>query len=68
MIMRRMILILMLCAVGMGVRAQERDSLLVMFWNVENFFDYIDQGTGDSDREFSSFGARHWTKSRFLAK
>ena len=59
---------LLLCAAGMGVRAQEKDSLLVMFWNVENFFDYIDQGTGESDREFSSFGSRHWTKSRFLAK
>jgi endonuclease/exonuclease/phosphatase family metal-dependent hydrolase len=39
-----------------------------MFWNVENFFDYIDQGTGESDREFSSFGEKHWTKSRFYAK
>ena len=68
MIMKRVILVLLICAAGMGVRAQERDSLLVMFWNVENFFDYIDQGTGESDKEFSSFGGRHWTKSRFNAK
>ena len=63
-----MVLVLLLCAAGIGVRAQEKDSLLVMFWNVENFFDYIDQGTGESDREFSSFGGRHWTKSRFHSK
>ena len=45
-----------------------RDSLVVMFWNVENFFDYVDGGTGESDREFSSMGARHWTKRKFQAK
>ncbi len=44
------------------------DSLSVVFWNLENFFDYIDGGTGESDREFSSMGSRHWTKKRFYAK
>ena len=39
-----------------------------MFWNVENFFDYVDGGTGESDREFSSYGARHWNKRKFQAK
>lgn len=48
--------------------AQARDSLLVMFWNLENFFDHIDQGTGESDNEFSSFGTRRWTKKRFHVK
>lgn len=57
-----------LCAAGLLGRAQERDSLLVMFWNVENFFDWTDQGTGESDREFSSCGERRWTKNRFYAK
>lgn len=53
----------------MSANARESgDSLLVMFWNLENFFDYIDQGTGESDREFSSAGIRHWTKRRFYAK
>ena len=66
--MKRLILVLLLCAVGFEVNAHQRDSLLVMFWNVENFFDYIDQGTGESDNEFSSYGERHWTKSRFYAK
>ena len=45
-----------------------QDSLMVMFWNVENFFDHVDQGTGESDKEFSSFGARHWTKRKFQTK
>ena len=47
---------------------QERDTLLIMFWNLENFFDYIDGGEGESDKEFSSFGQRHWTKRRFMVK
>lgn len=41
------------------------DSLLLMFWNLENFFDYRDGGAG---REFSSGGERHWTAKRFYAK
>lgn len=59
---------LLLCAVGAQSSAEERDSLLVMFWNLENFFDWKDQGTGESDKEFSSYGARSWTKSRFYSK
>ena len=50
------------------LHASHADSLLVMFWNVENFFDYIDDGTGESDKEFSSYGSRHWTKKRFQKK
>lgn len=45
-----------------------RDSLVVVFWNVENLFDYIDDGTGESDKEFSSYGSRHWTKKKFQKK
>ena len=44
------------------------DHLLIMFWNIENFFDYTDGGEGESDREWSSFGARRWTKKRFHTK
>ena len=44
------------------------EPLLVMFWNVENFFDYIDGGEGESDRDFSSTGNRRWTRKRFYAK
>ena len=66
--MKRVILVLLICAAWTRAQAQERDSLLVMFWNVENFFDWTDQGTGESDKEFSSYGDRHWTKSRFYSK
>ena len=51
-----------------GCMGQDGDSLLVMFWNMENFFDYRDGGAGESDMEFSSYGGRHWTKRRFMAK
>lgn len=40
----------------------------IMFWNTENFFDYFDNGYSDSDSEFSSRGAKHWTKARFSNK
>ena len=46
----------------------ERDSLSVMFWNVENFFDWRNDGTTESDEEFSSQGERRWTWKRFQAK
>lgn len=44
------------------------DTLDVLFWNLENFFDYIDRGTSASDAEFSGRGLRHWSKKRFLIK
>ena len=45
-----------------------RDSLRLLFWNVENFFDWRNDSTSVSDAEFSSRGARRWTKKRFFAK
>ena len=47
--------------------AAQNEKTLVVFWNVENFFDYTDQGTGESDAEWSSRGSRRWTKKRFQA-
>ena len=68
--MKESVFIIVLCLsfVFGGTCRGEGDSLLVVFWNVENFFDYVDGGTGESDKEFSSTGARHWTKKRFYAK
>ena len=40
----------------------------VMFWNVENFFDWRNDSTTVSDVEFSAAGERHWTWKRFHAK
>lgn len=53
---------------GICCNAQPVDSLLAVFWNLENFFDHIDQGTGESDKEFSSMGTRRWTSKRFYTK
>ncbi|MGN1215176.1 MAG: endonuclease/exonuclease/phosphatase family protein [Candidatus Cryptobacteroides sp.] len=41
-----------------------------MFWNLENFFDWRVDSTSlsTSDKEFSSYGNRHWSKSKFQAK
>ena len=45
-----------------------RDTLSVMCWNVENFFDWRNDSLTVSDAEFSSRGERHWTWKRFRAK
>ena len=66
--MKKVIVIWILFHLFVCGSSQDRDSVLVMFWNVENFFDYRDQGTGESDAEFSSMGSRHWTKRKFQAK
>lgn len=55
------------------IRPQEagrEDRTLVMFWNLENFFDWRRDSlsSSESDIEFSSSGKRHWTKRRFMAK
>ena len=51
-------------------KATPRDSLLLMFWNLENYFDWkkdtllsIAQG-----EEFTAFGKKHWTRSKFTRK
>lgn len=44
------------------------EPLRVLFWNLENFFDWRDGGGGEADREFSASGPRHWTRRRFMAK
>ena len=53
---------------GVQMQGGGRDSLLVMFWNVENFFDWKDGGESPSDAEFSAGGARRWTAGRFFRK
>lgn len=53
---------------AMQIHCIASDSLVVVFWNMENFFDYTDEGGGEADREFSSGGSRHWTRKRFYVK
>ena len=48
--------------------APSADTLQVMFWNVENFFDWRNDSKMVSDVEFSAAGERHWTWKRFQAK
>ena len=64
--MNRLILIFIILLASLEVKASEK--YVVVFWNLENFFDHIDQGTTESDKEFSSFGSRRWTKKKFQAK
>ena len=64
----RLILVLTMLTVGMTVYSQDKDSFLTVFWNLENFFDYRDGGTGGSDAEFSPEGSRHWTSGKFYEK
>ena len=66
--MKRIVSTFLLSVLCISIEAQERDSVLTVFWNLENFFDYTDQGTGESDAEFSSIGARHWSKKKFYRK
>lgn len=64
----RLILVLTMLTVGMTVYSQDKDSILTVFWNLENFFDYRDSGTGGSDAEFTPEGIRHWTSGKFYEK
>ncbi|NLZ18659.1 MAG: endonuclease/exonuclease/phosphatase family protein [Bacteroidales bacterium] len=51
------LLLLLLPGVSVRARSQTRDSLLVVFWNVENFFDYRSENK-----------PQYWTKGRFYCK
>ena len=64
--MNRLILIIIILLASLPAVATGK--YVVVFWNLENFFDHIDQGTTESDKEFSSFGTRHWTKRKFQTK
>lgn len=65
--MRMLCVLVLLLALGMGENGSG-GCLRIMFWNLENFFDYKDAGGGEADTEFSSFGSRHWGRKKFIAK
>lgn len=48
--------------------APRTDSLVVLSWNLENFFDWKCDSLSTSEMEFSSSGARRWTWKRFNRK
>lgn len=66
--MKRLLTLILCTLCTMAAACEERDSLLLVFQNLENFFDFKDDGTGPSDRDFSSGGTRRWTKRRFYIK
>lgn len=66
--MKRYVLAILLTFLSLSRVSAQQDELLVMFWNLENFFDWKDGGQGASDSEFSSKGARRWTSKRFFTK
>lgn len=66
--MKRIVTVLLCLLCTFTAVGEERDSLLVVFWNLENFFDYTDGGGGSSDAEFSATGPRRWTRKRFWTK
>ena len=53
---------------GSTVASSPGDTLAVLFWNLENFFDYRNDSTTVAGAEFSSRGERRWTRKRFQAK
>ncbi len=74
---RRALVMMTICLIvfcGFGVISAEEkpkngaEGLLVVFWNLENFFDWVDEGKGEAEREFSSFGARRWSRKKFYRK
>ena len=62
-----MLVILLSCNICRA-DSSEDDTLLFMFWNLENFFDFTFSGSGESDMEFTPSGERRWTSKRFYAK
>ncbi|MBP3256441.1 MAG: endonuclease/exonuclease/phosphatase family protein [Bacteroidales bacterium] len=51
-----------------GATSRQADTLRVLFWNLENFFDNRNDSTSVSEGEFSSFGERHWSRRKFETK
>lgn len=64
--MRTLFLCLFLC-LGPSNEAPG-DTLRVMFWNVENFFDARSDSTSVADTEFSPAGERRWGRKKFRTK
>lgn len=65
---RRWIGVLLALSISLPSAASGADSLDVVFWNLENFFDWRSDGVSRSEGDFSAGGARHWTKKRFYSK
>ena len=67
---RRYLFFLLVCLIS-GNRSyaqkQGKDYIRMMFYNVENFFDTMDDPT-TNDNEFTPDGPMHWTVGRYIGK
>ena len=66
--MKRLSIVIVLfslcCLKGLS---QQKESVRIAFWNMENFFDpFVDSTL--TYNEFTAEGSQHWTKSRFYKK
>ncbi len=48
-------------------KAQDKDTLCIGEWNVENFFDTV-HDQGKNDKEFTPSSRKHWTEARLEQK
>lgn len=62
------IFIVLFCSSPLAEASAGGDSTLVMFWNLENFFDWKDDGENGAHQEFSAAGERRWSGKRFYSK
>ncbi len=58
---------LFICANSVHAQKQGKDYIRLMFYNVENFFDTVDDPT-TNDNEFTPDGSMRWTQSRYIDK
>lgn len=63
--MRKTLILIILFAFPAISCAQ--DSINIMFWNLENYFDYFDDPNTNDD-QFTPMGEYHWTKKKFQTK
>ncbi len=51
-----------------GEQLANDHSPLIMFWNLENLFDYFDDAENEADNTFLPEGERHWSAYKFYRK
>lgn len=68
--MKKLFLFLFLCSVflnGFGQKNTDTESFKIAFYNVENYFDCVDDSL-TNDSEFTPQGSRYWNFSRYKKK
>jgi hypothetical protein len=65
--MKNGILVLAVFFIGISLTAQDSGRYRVLFYNVENLFDVVDDSL-TNDGEFLPEGDKHWTEGRYFTK